>query len=67
MMSEQRVAPALAPLLVPAIGTDRRPLSVARRPMRPVFLVLDIATDTDLACLPSRGTTFCLCTGHRFA
>ena len=68
MMSAQLLAPALAALTYPAISAEiAAPCRLRDGQCAPVFLVLDIATDTDLACLPSRGTTFWLCTGRRFA
>ena len=65
MMSAQRDWHRRA-LACSAIG-DRSPLLGRSTASAPLFLVLDIATDTDLACHPSRGTMFWLRMGHRFA
>ena len=56
--------PALA---YPAISEGCAPCLAARRPA-PLFSSCWISRpDGDLGCHPSRGTTFWLCTGRRFA
>ena len=69
MMSAQRDwRRRLPPLLIRRSAQRPQPLARPRDGQRPRYSSCWLSRpDTDLACLPSRGTTFWLCTGRRFA
>ena len=69
MMSAQRIGAGRLPALAyPAISAEAAaPCLAARRPAPLYSSCWMSRPDADLGCHPSRGTTFWLCTGRRFA
>ena len=69
MMSAQRDWRGRLPALAyPAISAEAAaPCMAARRPAPLCSSGWMSRPDSDLGCHPSTGTTFWLCTGHRFA
>ena len=67
MMSAQRWRRRLPRLLIRPLVLRSLPLSVARRPMRPFSSCWISRLTLILLAFLRGGTTFWLCTGHRFA